>query len=75
MNSKCNEIEFSLLLGMFKDLFPTRKQTDYVYHLILARIEKVEVIPDNTSLKSYLPLFVTNCKWIFVPLWINRYPH
>ena len=36
------------------------KQTDHVWHLILARVEKPEVIQDNTASKSYLPQFIEN---------------
>ena len=32
---------------MYKNSFLTRKQTDRMWHLILARVEKAEVIPDN----------------------------
>ena len=31
-----------------------------MWHLILARVEKAEVIPDNTAPKSYFPLLVEN---------------
>ena len=34
MYSQYNELEFSLLLGIYKNLFLTRKQTDHVRHLI-----------------------------------------
>ena len=40
-----------------------KKQTNHVWHLILARVEKAEVIPDNTAPKTYLPLFVENFYW------------
>ena len=41
-----------------KNLFLTRKQTDYVWHLIFARVEKAEVIPDNRAPKSCILPFV-----------------
>ena len=44
------------------------KQIDQVWHLILAKVEKVEVIPDNTAPKSYLILHVENSYW---PLSMN----
>ena len=37
---------------MYKNLLRTKKQTDQVRHLILARVEKGEVIPDDTTPKS-----------------------
>ena len=43
-----------------KDLFLIKKQTDLEWHLILAQVEKVEIIPDNTAPKSYLPLLAEN---------------
>ena len=48
---------------IYRNLFLTKKQTDYAWHLILARVEKAAVIPDNTVPKSYLPLFVENYYW------------
>ena len=43
-----------------KDLFLTRKKTGHERHLILTRVKKGEVIPDNTATKNYFPLFVDN---------------
>ena len=40
---------------MYKNLFLTKKPTDQVWHLILAKVEKGEVILDDTTPKSYLP--------------------
>ena len=34
-----------------------------MWHLNSARVEKIEVTPDNTAPKSYLPLFVENYYW------------
>ena len=65
MYSQCNETAFSLLLGIYKHSFLTKKQTDHVGHLILAQMEKTEVIQDNTAPKSYLPLFVEHYSWAF----------
>ena len=46
-----------------ENLFLTKKQTDHMSHLNLARVEKAEVIPDNTAPKIYLPLFIENYYW------------
>ena len=34
--------------------------------LDFARVEKAEVISDNTATKSYLPLFVENYYWALI---------
>ena len=56
-------------LTPYKNLFLTKKQTDHVWHLILARVEKAEVIPDNTAPRSYLSLFVKNYSGLSVRTW------
>ena len=45
---------------MYKNLFLTKKQTNQVWHLILAWVEKGEVIPNDTTPKSYLILLAEN---------------
>ena len=45
-----------LVLRLYKNLFLTKKQTDHIRLLILAQVEKGEVIPDNTASKCYLPI-------------------
>ena len=44
---------FGLVWFMYKNLFLTKKQTDHVWHLILSRVEKAELILYNIAPKSY----------------------
>ncbi len=46
---KADKTEFS---NIIKNLFLTKKQTDHVWHLILIRVEKAQVILDNTASKA-----------------------
>ena len=48
---------------MYKNLFLTKKPTDQVWHLILSRVEKGEVILDDSTPKSYLILLAENSHW------------
>ena len=48
-----------------KNLFLRKKSNRPRAALDLAKVEKGEVIPDNTAPKSYLPLFVKNPQYEF----------
>ena len=52
-----------ILCPGYKNLFLTKKQTDHVWHLNLAWVQKGEVTPDNMAPKNYLPLSVENYYW------------